>query len=345
MAPGVSPALLPGNTVWLRTVPCFTVRPGRQAKDSSAAWRRPLLAAAAGATFSGRPRAKLARAARGGDTKAPPEPRARGPRSERDVANDVVFGVVAVDLLFNHDRLDMEVGEAFRRSVYSPAWKRLRYYSDSTAPEARSPAKSWRLQDRTLERQFSLSCYYTEQAVQDLKIARMQDPLMPYMQRTSRGLLEEAGVQSTDDPVSNALIAWMAHSLTVPSGDAEWLRCRGRPWGYAVSKPEVSEWLLPVFVEHDRSSHAERMALLAVGQLVKSAGGKLHPDSPVKGTVSVYASHTPCISCMAVFCQFKQRLPGVKLYVCFDKWGETNRWIDEPKRLPEEEDSAEPDDA
>lgn len=64
---------------------------------------------------------------------APPEPRARGPRSERDVANDVVFGVVApemevlirfdedlfdfvslvaevvaVDLLFNHDRLDME---------------------------------------------------------------------------------------------------------------------------------------------------------------------------------------------------------------------------------------------
>ena len=95
----------------------------------------------------------LHRAALGGDSKPPPEPRARGPRSERDVANDVVFGaalsahsigmywnildprhtpsnniqhmdtylnllvticmslaqVVAVDLLFNHDRLDEEV--------------------------------------------------------------------------------------------------------------------------------------------------------------------------------------------------------------------------------------------
>ena len=29
---------------------------------------------------------------------APPEPRARGPRSERDVANDVVFGAAALEM-------------------------------------------------------------------------------------------------------------------------------------------------------------------------------------------------------------------------------------------------------
>ncbi|CAE7325614.1 unnamed protein product [Symbiodinium natans] len=205
---------------------------------------------------------RLHRGSRGGDAEGrpPPEPRARGPRSERDVANDVVFGVVAVDLLFNHDRLDMEVSEAFRRSVYHPAWKRLRYYSDATAPEARSPAKSWRLQDRTLERQFSLSCFFTEAATRELDISRMQDPLIPYMQRTSRGLLFQAGVRATDDPVSNALVAWMAHSLNVPGNAKDELRLsRGRPFGYAIGKPEVSEWLLPVFVEHDRSSHAERM--------------------------------------------------------------------------------------
>ncbi|CAJ1441771.1 unnamed protein product, partial [Effrenium voratum] len=183
----------------------------------SPSWERSSAAASAGcvgAIFSTRHRSRLLRAARGGDAKAPPEPRARGPRSERDVANDVVFGVVAVDLLFNHDRLDMEVGEAFRRSVYDPAWKRLRYYADPTAPEARSPAKSWRLQDRTLERQFSLSRYYTGRATQELELSRNQDPLMPAMQRTSRSLLEEAGVRATDDPVSNALIAWMAHNVT-----------------------------------------------------------------------------------------------------------------------------------
>eukprot|EP00439_Symbiodinium_sp_Y106_P042703 s3497_g5.t1 len=255
--------------------------------------------------------------------------------------------VVAVDLLFNHDRLDMEVSEAFRRSVYHPAWKRLRYYSDSNAPEARSPAKSWRLQDRTLERQFSLSCYFTEAATRELEISRMQDPFIPYMQRTSRGLLFEAGVKATDDPVSNALVAWVAHSLRVQRGAEELVHLsRGRPFGYAIGKPEVSEWLLPVFVEHDRSSHAERMALLAVGKLVKSAGAKLHPDSSVSGMVGVYATHTPCISCMAVFCQFKQKLPGVKLYVCFDKWGETNRWIaEEVRALPQEAEENDQDDA
>lgn len=304
---------------------------GIAAKAAGTAWRR---------NVTRRHFRRLQRCSRGGDAEGrpPPEPRARGPRSERDVANDVVFGVVAVDLLFNHDRLDMEVSEAFRRSVYHPAWKRLRYYSDSTAPEARSPAKSWRLQDRTLERQFSLSCYFTEAATRELEISRMQDPFIPYMQRTSRGLLFEAGVKATDDPVSNALVAWMAHSLRVQKGAEEVVHLsRGRPFGYAIGKPEVSEWLLPVFVEHDRSSHAERMALLAVGKLVKSAGAKLHPDSSVSGMVGVYATHTPCISCMAVFCQFKQKLPGVKLYVCFDKWGETNRWIaEEVRALPQE---------
>lgn len=31
-------------------------------------------------------------------------------------------------------------------------------------------------------------------------------------------------------------------------------------WESCCAVPQVSEWLLPVFVEHDRSSHAERMA-------------------------------------------------------------------------------------
>ncbi|OLP95294.1 hypothetical protein AK812_SmicGene22593 [Symbiodinium microadriaticum] len=314
---------------------------GIAAKAAGTAWRR---------NVTRRHFRRLQRCSRGGDAEGrpPPEPRARGPRSERDVANDVVFGVVAVDLLFNHDRLDMEVSEAFRRSVYHPAWKRLRYYSDSTAPEARSPAKSWRLQDRTLERQFSLSCYFTEAATRELEISRMQalahwPGWRPMMQK-------EAGVKATDDPVSNALVAWMAHSLRVQKGAEELVHLsRGRPFGYAIGKPEVSEWLLPVFVEHDRSSHAERMAQtirsrgkgsyfhkIVLYGCVKSAGAKLHPDSSVSGMVAVYATHTPCISCMAVFCQFKQKLPGVKLYVCFDKWGETNRWIaEEVRALPQ----------
>eukprot|EP00438_Fugacium_kawagutii_P010645 Skav210564 [mRNA] locus=scaffold2317:150940:153419:+ [translate_table: standard] len=132
MQPVLMQPAAPAERIWQRG--CAHVVRGQSEARLSKSLRscsRPLLAGAAsslGALSLRRElrRLRLHRAARGGDPKAPPEPRARGPRSERDVANDVVFGVVAVDLLFNHDRLDEEVGEAFRRSVYDPAWKRLR---------------------------------------------------------------------------------------------------------------------------------------------------------------------------------------------------------------------------
>jgi len=261
------------------------------------------------------------------EPRAPPEPRSRRPRTERDVANDVVFGVVAVELLFNHDRLDMEVGNAFRRAVYEPVLDRLRVYCDSTTSEARSAAKSWRLQDRVLERQFSLSKFFTGEAGVDLGMIQAGQPMLPRAQVTCRKHLVDAGVEATDDPVSSALAAWMAHQLSVGDVEVPTSECRTRPFGYAMEKPGVSEWLLPVFVEHDRSSHAERMALLSVGDVIQDAGGKLHPDSKIGGSVCVYATHTPCISCLAVFCQFKRRLPDVKLYFYFDTWGDNRRWI------------------
>lgn len=256
-------------------------------------------------------------------------PRSRGPRTERDVANDVVFGVVAVELLFNHDRLDEEVAHAFRRAVYEPVMDRFREYSDSTTAEARSPAKSWRLQDRVLERQFSVGNYFTERAAWELQMAQLGNPVLPAARVASRQVLCNANVEAGDDPVSSALVAWTAHAVWTEGAVPAASMCRGRPWGYAAEKPGVSEWLLPVFVEHDRSSHAERMALLALGETIKAAGMTIHPDSKIRGAVCVYASHTPCISCMAVFAQFKRKLPGVQLYFTFDTWQENKRWIDD----------------
>jgi len=263
------------------------------------------------------------------DIRPPPEPRSRGPKTERDLANDVVFGVVAVELLFSHDRLDMEVGEAFRRAVYDPVLDRLRVYSDSNTSEARAPAKSWRLQDRVLERQFSLSNYFTDEVGADLDMSRVQEPMLGSARLDSRIILRNANVEAADDPVSSALVAWNAYGLWMGDAVVPTSLCRGRPFGYASEKPGVSEWLLPVFVEHDRSSHAERMALIAMGDVIKGAGGKLHPDAEISGAACVYASHTPCISCLAVFCQFKRKLPNVRLFFCFDAWGDTKRWIDD----------------
>ena len=45
-----------------------------------------------------------------------------------------------------------------------------------------------------------------------------------------------------------------------------------------------------------------------------------YDDSAMKGWVRLYASHTPCISCVAACCAFRGAHPGVSLAVDFDPW-------------------------
>lgn len=298
------------------------LRGRRLLQDRQSSWRRTAAAAVEAEVVTREAPPPPAR------RRQPPEPRSRGPQTERDVANDVVFGVVAVELLAKFDRLDEEVGRAFQRAVYDSVMGRLRFYSDPTTAEARSPAKSWRLQDRVLERQFSLSSYFSDRAAVDLRMFHRGETAKPAARVAGRRVLAQNGVEATDDPVSSALIAWEAHAVWVGDSEEPTNLCRGRAGGYAAEKPKVSEWLLPVFVEHDRSSHAERMALLALGETIKNAGGQLHPEAKVRGASIVYASHTPCISCLSVFCQFKRKLPNVRLYYYFDTWDQTRRWVD-----------------
>eukprot|EP00929_Paragymnodinium_shiwhaense_P068998 TRINITY_DN34810_c0_g1_i2.p1 TRINITY_DN34810_c0_g1~~TRINITY_DN34810_c0_g1_i2.p1 ORF type:complete len:525 (+),score=126.66 TRINITY_DN34810_c0_g1_i2:342-1916(+) len=100
-------------------------------------------------------------------------------------------------------------------------------------------------------------------------------------------------------------------------------------------------YVLPVFAQHDRSNHAERQALIKVIARVQEACGA-QTDSEfeaeaaeVTGTVRLYASHTPCISCMACFCQFQRLFPKVKLCVDFDDWRDTRRMVEMARREQE----------
>jgi len=96
--------------------------------------------------------------------------------------------------------------------------------------------------------------------------------------------------------------------------------------------------VLPVFAQHDRSNHAERQALIKVISRVQEASGaKTDAEfeaecAQVTGTVRLYASHTPCISCMACFCQFQRLFPKVKLCVDFDDWRDTRRMVEIARR-------------
>lgn len=100
-------------------------------------------------------------------------------------------------------------------------------------------------------------------------------------------------------------------------------------------------YVLPVFAQHDRSNHAERQALIKVIARVQEACGAQNDDefeaecAEVTGTVRLYASHTPCISCMACFCQFQRLFPKVKLCVDFDDWRDTRRMVEMARREEE----------
>jgi len=100
-------------------------------------------------------------------------------------------------------------------------------------------------------------------------------------------------------------------------------------------------YVLPVFAQHDRSNHAERQALIKVIARVQEASGAQTDEefeaecAEVTGTVRLYASHTPCISCMACFCQFQRLFPKVKLCVDFDDWRDTRRMVELARREEE----------
>jgi len=110
------------------------------------------------------------------------------------------------------------------------------------------------------------------------------------------------------------------------------------------AKPKLrspGSYVLPVFAQHDRSNHAERQALIKVIARVQDAcGAKTDEEfeaecAEVTGTVRLYASHTPCISCMACFCQFQRLFPKVKLCVDFDDWRDTRRMVEMARREEE----------
>eukprot|EP00933_Yihiella_yeosuensis_P022687 TRINITY_DN17829_c1_g1_i1.p1 TRINITY_DN17829_c1_g1~~TRINITY_DN17829_c1_g1_i1.p1 ORF type:complete len:611 (+),score=148.89 TRINITY_DN17829_c1_g1_i1:32-1834(+) len=116
-------------------------------------------------------------------------------------------------------------------------------------------------------------------------------------------------------------------------------RRAAKPRGPRLRAP--GSYVLPVFAQHDRSNHAERQALIKViARVQEASGAKTDAEfeaecAEVTGTVRLYASHTPCISCMACFCQFQRLFPKVKLCVDFDDWRDTRRMVELARREEE----------
>lgn len=96
----------------------------------------------------------------------------------------------------------------------------------------------------------------------------------------------------------------------------------GRPSG-----PQT-EALRAIFSRRDRSQHSERRAMLKVVERL----GEGHASLNATGSVRLFSCHTPCMSCLFVFAQFRAMYPKVRLTVAFMSWTETYAALQEAKR-------------
>jgi len=246
-------------------------------------------------------------------------------------ADAIVHAVVAVELLHWHGKLGGTLETAFRKCVYVPVLPRLRRLTSRAMSEAddfkvdktgRKLSRPSRVHDATLERQFTLGNVFTEAALRALDRAHNAVWFQQARYR-SRQELMLAETKASEDPAAKDLVGYCQGHMTIDDGDQR--QVRDRPTGHGDATPCI--WILPVFVDHDRSSHAERQALLLLLEdvpLDKVTEGVM-PE--VKGEARVYASHTPCISCLSSMMQFTRAFEGANLKVTFDTWRETRRWI------------------
>lgn len=137
-------------------------------------------------------------------------------------------------------------------------------------------------------------------------------------------------------PQMREIVAWIAYDVAVGFGGLEesvqqdgcvvrFNECKEFRWGAL---------LRPLHIDHDRGGHAERMALLGVIEDFKGAENRLRrrvltegapaampplraPESTARGEVRIFAAHTPCLSCVASFAQFRRLYPEVTLVVAF----------------------------
>eukprot|EP00927_Polykrikos_kofoidii_P049363 TRINITY_DN43429_c0_g1_i1.p1 TRINITY_DN43429_c0_g1~~TRINITY_DN43429_c0_g1_i1.p1 ORF type:complete len:872 (-),score=93.82 TRINITY_DN43429_c0_g1_i1:82-2667(-) len=267
--------------------------------------------------------------------------------------------MVAVDVLHSHGRLDARLETAFRNAVYDPTCLSLLKLMHGGVSNNHAPAPAALSGDNSqislrppewlsagsprerallmsLAKQAGLGAYFTMEALGALGLSAgvaswlrgAQDAVHSSLrhQMTRHGPLSE-------EPKAQNLLAWISYSVaprgvlppeapgTASFNRPVFLRSNGSVVSHGEHVWPLGERILaPVFSSHGRSKHAERRALLRLAQrIIDEAAG----SSSATGTVRLYSVHTPCVSCLAVFAQFRHRFPNIHFSVAFATWAET----------------------
>ena len=116
--------------------------------------------------------------------------------------------------------------------------------------------------------------------------------------------------------------------MTISPWEAQLLGSKGEIVAHGRPSGPQSKALRAIFSRHDRSQHSERRAMLKVVERL----GEGHASLNATGSVRLFSCHTPCMSCLFVFAQFRAMYPKVRLTVAFMSWTETYAALQEAKR-------------
>lgn len=153
---------------------------------------------------------------------------------------------------------------------------------------------------------------------------------------------QSKGTSAAEDDAVAGIICVLCYSLDCASGAAT---TKGRQLfvsesrassppsevvqGEAEENEDAGALLVPVYLAHDRSGHAEFLALSQmmglVAGVVKSSGG--YGLQNVTGSIRLYVTHHPCLSCVGVMSQLRSALPNVAVEVSYDWRPATGRGL------------------
>merc|ERR1719215_206044 len=178
-----------------------------------------------------------------------------------------------------------------------------------------------RVHDAILEKSFTLGDLFSRRALAALDRTD-SGTWSALAQFRSRQEFQRCNTHPDEEPAAKELVSFSQAVIELPKGKV--MEVRDRAVGHNDAQSCI--WILPVFVDHDRSTHAERQALLVILQALPTAKDEGVPMD-IKGKARVWATHTPCISCLSSMMQFTRAFEGASLAVGFDVWKETRRWI------------------
>mmetsp|Transcript_74741 Transcript_74741/g.210746 ORF Transcript_74741/g.210746 Transcript_74741/m.210746 type:complete len:318 (+) Transcript_74741:141-1094(+) len=209
----------------------------------------------------------------------------------------------------------------FELQIFRPALEHLALLLDPMVDRMDSMRK-WKIfvDERQLPH---LGMHYTGRALTALSWHLALDS-EPWVAAARMEAWAAQGLSIGTEVRTERIVAWVAATLCVRDLRVE---IPGRLLHAGVppeANEEVQGLLQPTFRHLSRDDHAERAALLIVVAALFRAGPiGTSQLAEVSGSLRLYVSHFPCISCLAVLGQFKRLLPELALAVAFD-----DAWLD-----------------